>query len=624
MEVTQKSRLKDPIRGTAMKISLKLYSSILLSFFLVACGGDDNDPTPSPTPTPAPTPVSIVDIASGSDDFDTLVFALTETGLADDLADLDGTFTVFAPTDEAFDNLPDGVLDDLLDNPDQLADVLRYHVLSGTAADSTAASGLAGETLTMLNGDLLAVSLSGTQLYLNTSAVTTPNLTADNGIIHVIDKVLIPPTEPGTPTQTIAEIAAGNADLETLVEALTLANLVDTLDDPNGNFTVFAPTDAAFALVGDRQLTPILEDGDTLNALLLQHVLPLTANSITAYTLNGGSVETESTASVPLAIVDGELQVAGVTVTTVDIYASNGVIHLVDEVIIGDLMLPPAQMSITEVAQGADSLSTLVSLLQQTGLDATLDDLDTDFTVFAPSNDAFAALGELNLTNEQLINVLEYHVVGGAVVDSTAALDLAGEKVTMANGDMASISYVDPDLHINLSKVTTPNVMATNGVAHIVDKVMLPPAMDPGSELNIVETAEDAGSFSVLLELLSISGLDAVLSNEAETYTVFAPTDDAFDMIPLELLVALVGDADKLEDVLLQHVLAGQATSLDAFTLNGTMVGTAGGAMIDIAIDDGDLYVGGAKVTTFDIYTNNGVIHVIDTVIVGDVELPKF
>lgn len=606
-----------------MKTSYKLYFSILLSFFLVACGGDDNDPSPTPSPTPAPTPVSIVDAATANGNFDTLVFALTETGLAADLADLDGTFTVFAPTDAAFESLPDGVLDNLLANPDDLRDVLLYHVLADTAADSSTASGLAGSTIDMMNGDPLAISLSGSQLYVNLSAVTMADLETDNGIIHVIDTVLIPPTDKGTPTQTIAEIAVGNDELETLVAALTEADLVGTLSDPNATFTVFAPTDAAFALVGDRQLTPILEDSDALNALLLQHVIAETeANSITAFTLNGTSVGTASEASLPIAIVDGELQIAGVTVTTTDIYASNGVIHLVDEVIIGDLMLPPAQMSITEVAQSAESLSTLVSLLQQTGLDATLDDLETDFTVFAPSNEAFAALGELNLTNEQLIDVLEYHVIAGAVVDSSGALDAAGTMVGMANGDMASISYVEPDLHINLSKVTMPNVMATNGVAHIIDKVMLPPALDPGSEMNIVETAQAAGDFSVLLELLNVSGLDAVLSNEAETYTVFAPTDAAFDMIPLELLVALVGDADKLEDVLLQHVVAGQATSLDAFTLNGTMVGTAGGAMVDFMIDGGELYVGGAKVTSFDIYTNNGVFHVIDTVIVGDVELP--
>jgi Secreted and surface protein containing fasciclin-like repeats len=117
--------------------------------------------------------------------------------------------------------------------------------------------------------------------------------------------------------------------------------------------------------------------------------------------------------------------------------------------------------------------------------------------------------------------------------------------------------------------------------------------------------------------------LDSTLADETTTFTVFAPTDAAFAVLGDANIAALVGDTDALTEVLLQHVVSGAAIdSVTAYSANGTSVETASGAMIDVMIDGPSLTIGGATVTTADIYTTNGVIHVIDAVILGDVALP--
>jgi uncharacterized surface protein with fasciclin (FAS1) repeats len=146
--------------------------------------------------------------------------------------------------------------------------------------------------------------------------------------------------------------------------------------------------------------------------------------------------------------------------------------------------------------------------------------------------------------------------------------------------------------------------------------VLLPPKTKGTPTDNIVETAIAAGNFTTLVTALQAAGLDATLANESETFTVFAPTDAAFALIPEATLNALIADTPALTQVLLQHVIIGaEVDSVTAFTLNGMQVDTASGEDIAIAIVNGNLEVQGSIVSMFDIYTSNGVIHVIDAVI---------
>lgn len=613
-----------------MKSKLSYLLVLAISLGLAACGGSSNkNPVVVPPPPPAET---IVDVAEANGNFTILLELLDTANLTATLDDEDGTFTVFAPTDAAFEALGEETLAALrATEPEALAQVLLYHVNDEAEIDSTAAVAAAGTTVEMANGQSVGLSLNGTSLLVNTSLVVTPDVPADNGIIHVIDAVLMRPAERGEPTANIVETATANGNFTTLLAALTEAGLADTLAG-EGNFTVFAPTDAAFAVLGEENIAALLADEEALEAVLLQHVLGTEVNSIAAYAANGTAVPTLSEAEIDVAINFNSraLTFGGATVTTADIYTTNGIIHVIDAVVVGDVDLPAPPMSIVEVATAAGGFTTLLAALELTDLDITLDNLDGTFTVFAPTDAAFAALPEGTLEAllddpETLSDILLYHVIVDAQVLADAAISVANSEspfVTMANGARAGLS-IDEGLLINLSKVTTTNVLADNGVIHIIDKVMLPPAEMGEPTMNIVETAVDAGNFTTLVDALVAAGLDDDLANEDATFTVFAPTDAAFAMIPEDVLAAIVADIDVLTEILTQHVVAGAAVdSVTAFTLNGTSVETLSGNDISIEIVNGMLQVGGATVSMFDIYTTNGVIHVIDSVIVGDVELP--
>ena len=608
-----------------MKYS-KIISVTVLSMFLLQGCNDDDDKVTQEVIEEVVTPTTIVDAAVSNGSFTTLVAALQATGLDTVLADTSTKFTVFAPTDSAFALLGENTIAALLADTDTLSDILTYHVISGEV-DAASAIALAGTTVEVANGDKIALSLNGENLLVNTATVTTTDIQTDNGIIHVIDAVLLPPAEMVTPTLNIVETAVANGEFTTLVTALQAANLDTVLNDNSATFTVFAPTDAAFALIAEETLAALIADTDALAKVLLQHVIAGSAvNTVDAYALSGNMVETASMAEIALSInmATDKLMFGGANIVMKDIYTTNGIIHVIDAVIIGDVALPEPSMSLVDVASSNSDLSTLVSALQSTGLDTVLANLDTDYTVFAPTNAAFDRLpaGTVEaLTSEQLSNILLYHVVGGEIL-SEAAITLAqsmDNMAVMANEDKASLSFSDGMLFINGAKVSAANVMADNGVVHLIDNVIMPPAMMATPTMNIVEVAlADPDNFSTLVTALTAADLVTTLSNEEAMFTVFAPTNAAFDKIAPDALTALLADKDMLTSVLLSHVVGeSNLSALDAYANNGRSLTTASGSMIDVNVDaeTGMLMIGGANVVISNVYTTNGVIHVIDTVI---------
>ncbi|MGJ8682509.1 fasciclin domain-containing protein [Paraglaciecola sp.] len=598
-------------------LSLSLFSVI----FLQACSDDDNEIIEQ-----EPAPVTIVDAAVSNGNFTTLVAALQATDLDTVLSDTNSSFTVFAPTDEAFALLGQDTINALLEDTDTLSNILTYHVI-GSEVDSTTAISLAGTTVTMVNESDVGLSLDGANLLINTATVVTADIQTDNGIIHVIDAVLLPPAAMAEPSLNIVETAVENGSFTTLVAALQATDLDMVLSDESAMFTVFAPTDDAFALIGDETIGTLLNNPDVLSNILLQHVVSgASVNSTTAFSLNGMSVETASMAQIPVNInaETDMLMFGGANIVLKDIYTTNGVIHVIDAVIVGDVAIPEPAMNLVDVAVENGNFETLVSALQMTGLDATLADTDSDFTVFAPTDDAFAKLPEGtldSLTTEQLTSILTYHVVAGKVMSDGAisVAQSAENMVETVNGDKASLSFVDSTLFVNGAKVSTADVMAENGIIHVIDNVLMPPAMMGTPTQNIVEVAlADPDNFSTLVSALTAADLVSTLSDEDSTFTVFAPTNAAFEKINSDDLTALLADTDKLKAVLLTHVISGASiSSLDAFAANGKMLTTASEDEVQVMIDSesGSLMIGDSKVVITDIYTTNGVIHVIDTVI---------
>ena len=574
------------------KLLVLIFSSLLI---LQGCGsGTKHEVTPTPV-APA-DPQSIVDVATANGSFTTLIAALEATGLDATLSDMDSKFTVFAPTDDAFALLGQDVIDALLADTDTLSDILTYHVISGEV-DSSAAISSAGSLVEMVNGDSVGLSLDGDNLLVNTATVILVDVAADNGVIHVIDAVLTPPADKGTPTMNIVDTAVAAGDFGTLVTALQAAGLDATLADETQSFTVFAPTDAAFAMIDPETLNLLIADTDALSSVLLQHVVSGEVNSVTAYTLNGSSATTASGAAIPVAINTelDTLTFGGATVQTTDIYTTNGIIHVIDTVVVADVELPTPPASIVDVAVSNGSFTTLVAALQATGLDTVLDDPESTFTVFAPTDAAFALLGQdtidaLLADPDTLKDILLYHVISGSEILQDAAITVAqseSNKVDMANERQTALTLAGSTLYINKSAVSLADVMADNGVIHVVDQVILPPPAVTDSTQTIVDIALADENFSTLVAALTAADLVTTLSDETATFTVFAPTNAAFDKIEDTALADLLADTDALTDVLLKHVISGATIdSVSAYAANGGVVTSIGNDSLGVSLVD--------------------------------------
>ncbi len=319
---------------------LTLISGLVIVGLLAAACAAPATPAPvepapvEPTAVPEAMP-SIVDVAVSSGSFTTLVGALQATGLVEALAG-EGPFTVFAPSDEAFAKLPAGTLESL--TPEQLTDILLYHVVAGKvmAADAVALDGQMVDTL--LEGKQLAISVDGGSVMINDAKVVTADVEAGNGVIHVIDSVLLPPAEESAGMgQTIADIAAGDERFSTLVGALVSAGLVDALKG-EGPFTVFAPTDDAFAALPAGTLESLT--AEQLKNILLYHVVPAKVMAADAIALDGQSAGTLfEGVEIGISVKDGKVFINDtVEVVITDIVADNGVIHVISAV-----LLPPAE-----------------------------------------------------------------------------------------------------------------------------------------------------------------------------------------------------------------------------------------------------------------------------------------
>jgi len=235
----------------------------------------------------------------------------------------DGPFTVFAPTDAAFEALPAGTLDALLADVPTLRDILTYHVVGGETTSDELNN---GDLFTTVNGSQVRISVTAEGIFINDARITVADIEADNGVVHVIDAVLT------RPAQTVVDVIVNSMDHNTLESAVIAAGLVDDLSG-DGPFTVFAPTDAAFAALPDGQLDELLADPTGVLADILRfHVLGTAAYS--SDITNGLSVASLEGENLDFSITADGIFVEDAQIIVTDILADNGVVHVIDAVMI--------------------------------------------------------------------------------------------------------------------------------------------------------------------------------------------------------------------------------------------------------------------------------------------------
>jgi uncharacterized surface protein with fasciclin (FAS1) repeats len=650
----------------------------------------------------------LVDVAVASEDFNVLVAAVQEAELEDTLRD--GEFTVFAPTDEAFEALLeelDATQEELLARED-LADILTYHVVEGTVTSDMLEAG----EVTTVNGATVTINLED-GVMVNDATVVTADVEASNGVIHVIDSVLLPPAEDMEATPEATEDMTDmddDEDMEATPEAtedmgdmgddedMDTEDTEDTGDMEMGEATLYdgtfdfeypdnyelreSGTVDTVTLNADSQQVMVVGP-DSYNRVIGGETFESDAEALAFYLERRGyMVGDETDMMMGLASYDVTLPRRGLVgaATLVDLNNDRRtvVIEMADteENIPGEagamVMETITYIDLVDTAINADGFDVLVAAVQEAELEDTL--RSGEFTVFAPTDDAFGALlDELGVTQEELLeredlaDILTYHVVEGTVT-SDAVLELDGETVTTVQGATLTVGVTEEggvtltDGMENTVNVVQTDIEAANGVIHVIDSVLLPPPPEPEATpeateemadmeateeataeateaaadtedeadmddedmdtedtmeaegATIVRLASETPELNTLGTLVIRAGLFGALSDTDAELTVFAPTNDAFNATLDELGITvddLVADRDMLRNILLYHVVEGEVTS---DMLEAGEVTTLNGATVTISLEDG-VMVNDATVVTADVQASNGVVHVIDGVL---------
>ena len=538
------------------------------------------------------------EIIESSDDHNTLEAAIVAAELDGTLAS-EGPFTVFAPTDDAFSLVPADVLETLLAEPaGMLTQILLNHVVSGTAMSTDLADGM---MITTLQGTEVLVSINDGAVMIGNAMVVSADIIADNGVVHVIDAILMP----DMPTNSIFDIVANSDIHNTLEAAIVAAGLEGTLAS-DGPFTVFAPTDDAFSLVpADVLETLLAEPAGMLTQILLNHVVSGTAMSTDL--ADGMMITTLQGTEVLVSINDGAVMIGNAMVVAADIAADNGVVHVIDAILMPEM---PTN-TVFDIVANSDVHNTLEVAIMAAGLAETLSS-EGPFTVFAPTDDAFSLVPadviETLLADPagMLTQILLNHVVAG----TTMSTDLAdGMMITTLQGTEVLVSINDGVVKIGNAIVVAADISADNGVVHVIDAILMP-EMPTNTVFDIIANSD---VHNTLKAAIVAAGLDETLSSEG-SFTVFAPTDDAFSVIPADVLETLLADpTGQLTQILLSHVASGTTMSTDLS--DGMMITTLQGAEVLVSINDGVVMIGNAMVVSADITADNGVVHVIDAVI---------
>lgn len=461
--------------------------SFAVAGLLVSCSDDE--------PSVIENTDTIVDLATGNSSLTVLTQALTKfPDLVTTLSDESGDFTVFAPTDEAFANLLAVVgqtsLDDIPENV--LRRILEYHVVVGTLMSTDLSDGANASTVL---GENVVVDIDGSSVAINTSNVTTADVDAANGVVHIVDAVLIPGLEASI-VNTVVEPAYFNVNFTTLTSAVVQADLLTTLISREAQYTVFAPNNAAFEAAGITSLDGISDEDlanillyHTLDSEVLAANLPATGSTISAL---GGNFY--------LSINDNGVFINGSTqVIATDVDADNGVVHVIDRTLVApssnvvEIAVASTQADTPEFTQLVAALTAVENDANAANLISVLSG-DGPFTVFAPTDAAFAQLytdaGVEDLDGliaavgiETLEAVLTYHVINEARVFSTDLPNLGTNTVTTLGGsftlDLASLSITETDAALSLNEdneagISSVDIHGTNGVIHVIDKVILP------------------------------------------------------------------------------------------------------------------------------------------------------
>ncbi|RXN06859.1 periostin isoform X1 [Labeo rohita] len=499
-----------------------------------------------------------------------------------------GTYTMFAPSDDAWTELDPTSKAALVSSGNiELHNALHYHMVNKRLLTKDLKNDMTLESMYNKQG-LYINHYSNGVVTVNCARIIHGNQVATNGVVHVIDRVI------SVVKKTIKDVIETDDDLASLSAVVLRSSLQDQLGKP-GHYTLFAPTNNAFGKIDRDVLERLMGDTTVLQALLKYHLLnsvqcseAIMAGSVYG-TLEGSNIEIGC---------DGQsLTVNGIKmVLKKDIVTSNGVIHLIDQV-----LMPDSAKQVMELI--GKSQSVFSDMVSELGLSAAMQP-ETEYTILAPLNGAFS--DEVITMDQRLLKIiLENHIVKFKLSLS----DLYnGQLLETLGGKLLRVFIYRTAVCIENACMVRGSREGSNGILHIMRSLIKPP------EKTIYELLVKDGRFKIFLSLMESAELLDLLKQEG-MYTLFAPTDAAFGTLTEEDIALLKSDINVLRAILLYHFSSG-------VFINGGLEGgvtnllkTIQGNNLQVLSVNNSINVNSVEVPDFDLMASNGVVHVVKTIL---------
>ncbi|XP_019379979.1 PREDICTED: periostin isoform X12 [Gavialis gangeticus] len=496
-----------------------------------------------------------------------------------------GSFTFFAPSNEAWNLLEPEIHKNLIDNVNiELYNALHHHMLNKRMLTKDLKNGM---TVVSMYNDLklLINHYPNGVVTVNCARIIHGNQIATNGVIHVIDRVLTPV---GNTIQDYLEV---EDDLSSLRAASIASGVLDTLGKP-GHYTLFAPTNEAFEKLPRGVLERIMGDKVAAEALIKFHILNTLQCS---EAIMGGAVYETLEGNTVEVGCDGEsLTVNGIKmVKNKDIVTSNGVIHLIDKVLI-----PDSAKQVLEL--GGAQQTTFTDLMAQLGLASSLRP-EGQYTLLAPLNGAFSD-DTLRMDQRLLKLILQNHVLKVKIGLNEL---YNGQQLETLGGKLLRVFVYRTAVCIENSCMVRGSKEGRNGILHLFSEIIKP------AEKSLHETLKNNKQFSTFLSLVKAADLEDLLTLPGE-WTLFVPTNDAFKGLTNEEKEILIRDKNALRNIILYHLTQGIFIGSGFEPGVTNILKTIQGGKLYLKTVNDTLLVNDLKSKESDIMTTNGVIHVVD------------
>ncbi|XP_051834097.1 transforming growth factor-beta-induced protein ig-h3 isoform X1 [Antechinus flavipes] len=505
-----------------------------------------------------------------------------------------GSFTIFAPSNEAWAALSAEVLDSLVSNVNiELLNALRYHMVDRRVLTDELKH---GTTLISMyqNSDIHIHHYPNGIVTVNCARLLKADHHATNGVVHLIDKVI------STTTNSIQQIIELEDTFETLRAAVAASGL-NTLLEGDTQLTFLAPTNEAFKKIPQETLNRILGDPEALKDLLNNHILKsaMCAEAIIAglsmETLGGNTLDVGCNGD--MLTIDGKA-----IISNKDNLATNGVIHYVDE-----LLIPDSAKTLFELAVESD-VSTSVDLYRQAGLDSHLSGTE-HLTLLAPLNSVFK--DGVPYVDANMKNLLLNHIIKDQL---SSKYLYHGQILDTLGGKKLRVFVYRNSLCIENSCIAAHDKRGRFGTLFTVDQMLTPPIG------TIMDALKVDNRFSTLVAAIQTAGLTETLNREG-TYTIFAPTNEAFQALPPEELNKFMGNAKELANILKYHIG-------DEILVSGAIgalvrLKSLQGSKLEVSSKNSVVNVNKEPVAETDIMATNGVIYAIKNVLQIPANTPR-